>query len=86
MRASATAERLNRQFRFIGRTSLPPATGSGDELDGFAKALCASIPATRVPVFLMKSLLSMVVSPPRTLIRDCFGAVLAQLAESISFR
>jgi hypothetical protein len=52
------AERLNRQFRFIGKTSRPLATGSGDELGVSAKAFFASIPATMAPVFLMKSLLS----------------------------
>src|SRR5208282_5762025 len=85
MRASATAERLNLQFRFIGSTSLPPATGSGDLLGVSAQALSATIPATRVPVFLMKSLLSMVVCSSPDLIRDYVVADLDQLAGSISF-
>src|ERR1022692_1770901 len=80
MRASATAERLNRQFRFTGRTSRLPAAGCGEELEVSAKALSASIPANRMPVFLMKSLLSIVVRRSQTLTCDCVRDLLRTTA------
>src|SRR5580704_7190274 len=63
MRASGFAKRLNRQLRFIGRTTRPPKSWGGDALEVSAKEFAASVEAIKALVFLMKSRRRIVICP-----------------------